>query len=105
MKQYLSIKGKHPDALLLFRVGDFYETFGEDAIKTAEILGIVLTRRANGAAAFVELAGFPPVNVQSQLVGILADKSVKFILPPSGIVVTLAVKSATGGKGPLTTSM
>lgn len=59
MKQYYSIKGKHPDALLLFRVGDFYETFGEDAIKTAEILGIVLTRRANGAASYVELAGFP----------------------------------------------
>lgn len=59
MKQYQSIKGKHPDALLLFRVGDFYETFGEDAIKTSEILGIVLTRRANGAATYVELAGFP----------------------------------------------
>jgi len=59
MKQYNSIKAKYPDALLLFRVGDFYETFGEDAIATSEILGIVLTRRANGAAAFVELAGFP----------------------------------------------
>lgn len=59
MKQYLAIKAKYPDALLLFRVGDFYETFGEDAIKTAGILGIVLTRRANGAATFVELAGFP----------------------------------------------
>ncbi|HSV87287.1 MAG TPA: DNA mismatch repair protein MutS [Bacteroidales bacterium] len=59
MKQYYSIKAKHPDALLLFRVGDFYETFGEDAKKTSEILGIVLTRRANGAASFVELAGFP----------------------------------------------
>ncbi len=59
MKQYYSIKGKYPGALLLFRVGDFYETFGEDAIKTAEILGIVLTRRANGAASYVELAGFP----------------------------------------------
>ena len=59
MKQYYSIKGKHPDALLLFRVGDFYETFGQDAIKTSEILGIVLTRRANGAASYVELAGFP----------------------------------------------
>ncbi|HLO90412.1 MAG TPA: DNA mismatch repair protein MutS [Lentimicrobium sp.] len=59
MKQYLSIKSKYPDALLLFRVGDFYETFSEDAIKTSEILGIVLTRRANGAAAYVELAGFP----------------------------------------------
>ncbi|TVQ06371.1 MAG: DNA mismatch repair protein MutS [Bacteroidetes bacterium] len=59
MKQYFSIKGKYPDALLLFRVGDFYETFGEDAIKTSQILGIVLTRRANGAASYVELAGFP----------------------------------------------
>lgn len=59
MKQYFSIKRKHPDAILLFRVGDFYETFGEDAIKASEILGITLTRRANGAAAYVELAGFP----------------------------------------------
>ncbi len=59
MKQYYSIKGKHPDAILLFRVGDFYETFGEDAIRAAEILGITLTRRANGVASFVELAGFP----------------------------------------------
>jgi len=59
MKQYYSVKTRHPDAILLFRVGDFYETFGEDAIKTAEILGITLTRRANGSATFVELAGFP----------------------------------------------
>lgn len=59
MKQYYAVKEKHPDAVLLFRVGDFYETFGEDAIKAAEILGITLTRRANGAASFVELAGFP----------------------------------------------
>jgi DNA mismatch repair protein MutS len=59
MKQYFSIKTKHPDAILLFRVGDFYETFGEDAIKASEILGITLTRRANGSASFVELAGFP----------------------------------------------
>ena len=59
MKQYFSVKAKNPDAILLFRVGDFYETFGEDAIQTAGILGITLTRRANGAAAFVELAGFP----------------------------------------------
>ena len=59
MKQYNAIKAKYPDAMLLFRVGDFYETFGEDAIKAANILGIVLTRRANGAASYVELAGFP----------------------------------------------
>jgi len=59
MKQYTGIKARHPDAILLFRVGDFYETFGEDAIKASDILGITLTRRANGAASFVELAGFP----------------------------------------------
>ena len=59
MKQYNAIKAKYPDALLLFRVGDFYETFGEDAIATSKILGIVLTRRANGAASYIELAGFP----------------------------------------------
>ena len=59
MKQYYQIKSVHPDAILLFRVGDFYETFGDDAIKASGILGITLTRRANGAATFVELAGFP----------------------------------------------
>ena len=59
MKQYYQIKAVHPDAILLFRVGDFYETFGEDAIKASGILGITLTRRANGAASYVELAGFP----------------------------------------------
>jgi len=59
MKQYFSIKRKHPEAILLFRVGDFYETFGDDAVKASEILGITLTKRANGAAASVALAGFP----------------------------------------------
>ena len=59
MKQYIEIKRQHPDAILLFRVGDFYETFSDDAITASEILGITLTRRANGAAQFVELAGFP----------------------------------------------
>jgi len=59
MRQYNRIKAKYPDALLLFRVGDFYETFGEDAIKASQILGIVLTKRSNGAAAMVDLAGFP----------------------------------------------
>jgi DNA mismatch repair protein MutS len=59
MKQYNSIKQKHPDAILLFRVGDFYETFSSDAIKASEILGITLTRRANGSATYIELAGFP----------------------------------------------
>ena len=59
MKQYYAIKAVHPDAILLFRVGDFYETFGEDAIEASGILGITLTRRANGMASYVELAGFP----------------------------------------------
>ena len=59
MKQYYNIKAVHPDAILLFRVGDFYETFGDDAIKASSILGITLTKRANGAASSVELAGFP----------------------------------------------
>jgi DNA mismatch repair protein MutS len=59
MKQYYQVKEKHPDAILLFRVGDFYETFSDDAIKASEILGITLTRRANGSAQSVELAGFP----------------------------------------------
>jgi DNA mismatch repair protein MutS len=58
MKQYYGVKAKHPEALLLFRVGDFYETFGEDAIKTSDILGITLAKRANGTG-HIELAGFP----------------------------------------------
>ena len=58
MGQYFKMKSQHPDAILLFRVGDFYETFGEDAVKAAEILGIVLTSRNNGGSD-VELAGFP----------------------------------------------
>lgn len=59
MKQYNEIKVKYPDALLLFRVGDFYETFGDDAVRTADILGIVLTKRGAGSASETELAGFP----------------------------------------------
>ena len=67
MKQYYSIKEKHPEAILLFRVGDFYETFAEDAIQAAGILGITLTKRANGAASFVELAGFPHHSLDTYL--------------------------------------
>ena len=59
LQQYKEMKSKHPDAILLFRVGDFYETFSEDAISASEILGITLTRRANGNNNSVELAGFP----------------------------------------------
>lgn len=59
MKQYFEAKSKHPDAVLLFRVGDFYETFDADAVLASEILGITLTRRANGSAQYVQLAGFP----------------------------------------------
>ncbi len=67
MKQYNAIKVKYPDALLLFRVGDFYETFGEDAIKVSNILSIVLTRRANGVGTYIELAGFPHHSLDTYL--------------------------------------
>ena len=67
MKQYNAIKVKYPGALLLFRVGDFYETFGEDAIRASKVLGIVLTKRANGKASHVELAGFPHHALDSYL--------------------------------------
>ncbi|MDB4447642.1 DNA mismatch repair protein MutS [Roseivirga sp.] len=67
MKQYNAIKAKHPGALLLFRVGDFYETFGEDAIKASKVLNIVLTKRANGAASHIELAGFPHHSLDTYL--------------------------------------
>ncbi|WP_424493397.1 DNA mismatch repair protein MutS [Salinimicrobium sp. GXAS 041] len=67
MKQYNAIKKKYPDALLLFRVGDFYETFGEDAIKTARILNIVLTKRGNGSEQETALAGFPHHSLNTYL--------------------------------------
>jgi len=67
MKQYNAIKAKYPDALLLFRVGDFYETFGEDAIKTAGILGIILTKRGAGSESEIELAGFPHHSINNYL--------------------------------------
>ena len=67
MLQYMEMKRKHPDAILLFRVGDFYETFSDDAIAASEILGITLTRRANGKAQSVELAGFPHHALDSYL--------------------------------------
>ncbi|MEQ6168105.1 DNA mismatch repair protein MutS [Ekhidna sp. MALMAid0563] len=67
MKQYNQIKSKYPGALLLFRVGDFYETFGEDAVKASKTLDIVLTKRSNGAASEMELAGFPHHAMDSYL--------------------------------------
>jgi len=67
MKQYNAIKVKYPDALLLFRVGDFYETFGEDAIKTAKILDIILTKRGAGSESETELAGFPHHSLNTYL--------------------------------------
>lgn len=59
MKQYFDLKAKHPDAIMLFRCGDFYETYSEDAVAAADILGITLTKRANGQSKTVEMAGFP----------------------------------------------
>ncbi|HCX20818.1 MAG: DNA mismatch repair protein MutS [Flammeovirgaceae bacterium] len=67
MKQYNAIKARYPGALLLFRVGDFYETFGEDAIKASKVLDIVLTKRANGSASHIELAGFPHHSLDAYL--------------------------------------
>ncbi len=67
MQQYNTIKAKYPGALLLFRVGDFYETFGEDAVRASSILGIVLTKRANGSASHIELAGFPHHSLETYL--------------------------------------
>ena len=67
MQQYNSIKAKYPDALLLFRVGDFYETFGEDAVTASRVLGIVLTKRGAGSASETELAGFPHHSLESYL--------------------------------------
>ena len=67
MKQYNQIKVKYPDALLLFRVGDFYETFGEDAIKTSKILGIILTKKGAGSMSEIELAGFPYHSINNYL--------------------------------------
>ena len=67
MRQYNQIKAKHPKAMLLFRVSDFYETFGQDAIKASQILGIILTKRKNGAAAHIELAGFPHHSINTYL--------------------------------------
>lgn len=67
MKQYNTIKSKYPDAMLLFRVGDFYETFGKDAVKCSKILGIVLTKRSNGSDSDNELAGFPHHSLNTYL--------------------------------------
>lgn len=67
MKQYNAIKAKYPDALLLFRVGDFYETFGKDAIKAAKILDIILTKRGAGSETEIELAGFPHHSINTYL--------------------------------------
>src|SRR5690606_38456524 len=67
MQQYNTIKAKYPGALLLFRVGDFYETFGEDAVKAAGILGIVLTKRGNGTESETALAGFPHHSLETYL--------------------------------------
>ena len=67
MKQYNMIKTKYPDSLLLFRVGDFYETFGEDAVKTSKILGIILTKKGAGSLSEIELAGFPYHSIDNYL--------------------------------------
>src|SRR5580700_11012528 len=67
MQQHSAIKARYPDAILLFRVGDFYETFGQDAVKASAVLGITLTKRNNGAASSSELAGFPHHSLDTYL--------------------------------------
>src|SRR6476620_11812348 len=67
MQQHKAIKARYPDAVLLFRVGDFYETFGQDAVIASQVLGITLTKRNNGSASHVELAGFPHHSVDTYL--------------------------------------
>ncbi len=67
MKQYNAIKAKYPGALLLFRVGDFYETFGQDAVAASKVLDIVLTKRGAGSASEIELAGFPHHSLDTYL--------------------------------------
>nr|BFF39337.1 hypothetical protein BACY1_11420 [Tenacibaculum mesophilum] len=67
MQQYNGIKAKYPDAMLLFRVGDFYETFGEDAVKASEVLGIILTKRGSGSESETALAGFPHHSLNTYL--------------------------------------
>lgn len=66
MAQYFKLKAKYPDAIILYRVGDFYETFADDAVKVSEILGIVLTKRNNGGSD-IELAGFPEHSLDSYM--------------------------------------
>src|ERR1051325_1555366 len=67
MMQHREIKARYPDAVLLFRVGDFYETFNEDAVTASRVLGITLTKRSNGAASSVDLAGFPHHSLDTYL--------------------------------------
>ncbi len=67
MKQFFEIKAAHPEAILLFRVGDFYETFGDDAVVASKVLGIVLTKRANGSGTYIDLAGFPHHSIDTYL--------------------------------------
>lgn len=109
MKQYDEMKMKHPDAVLLFRVGDFYETFGEDAQISSDILGITLTRRANGKDNYIALAGFPHYALDTYLPKLIrAGKRVaiceqledpklsKRTIPKATEVVTPACKVAMG---------
>ena len=67
LKQYFSIKAQHPEAVLLYRVGDFYETYSDDAVLASKVLGIVLTKRSNGDKGSVEMAGFPHHAIETYL--------------------------------------
>ena len=76
MKQFFSMKAQHPDAMLLFRCGDFYETYGEDAVESARVLGITLTRRNNGGlSGSIEMAGFPHHALDTYLPKLIRKKA------------------------------
>ena len=92
MKQFFDIKRKYPDAVLLFRCGDFYETYSSDAVECAGILGITLTRRANGSAKTVEMAGFPHHALDTYLPNFLTILDFRLLLDSHPLAIHYFLK-------------
>ena len=84
MKQFFELKAKHPDAVMLFRCGDFYETYSEDAVVSSEILGITLTKRANGQGKSVGMAGFPHHALDTYLPKLIRAGLTRAVNNPNG---------------------
>ena len=98
MKQFLDLKAKHPDAVMLFRCGDFYETYSTDAIIAAEILGITLTKRANGKGKTIEMAGFPHHALDTYLPKLIPEKPENIIArSPAAMSISGIPRKARGG--------